>query len=118
MAAPNLIGITSVVGKTQADWCPNTLTSILANAINTSEVLRINSLFVTNVGNSDAAVSVNFQRSGLSYYITFNNIIPVGTTTVIMGKDNGIYLEEGDALRIAASSASTLQYVISYEVIS
>lgn len=118
MAAPNLITLSSVTGKTNADWCPATLSAILANGLNTSEVLRINGLFVTNVGNADAGVSVNIQRSGLSFYMAYNNIVAVGTTTIIMGKDNGIYLEEGDTLRISASSANTLQYVITYEVMS
>jgi hypothetical protein len=118
MAAPNLISITTVIGKTQADWCPATLTSILANGANTSEVLRINGLFITNVGNADASVNVNFQRSGLSFYVAYNNLVPVGTTSVIMGKDNGLYLEEGDALRVSASSDNMLQYVITYEVMS
>jgi len=118
MAAPNLIGITTVVGKTQADWCTTTLTAILANAANTSEVLRINSLFVTNVGNADASVNVNFQRSGLSFYVALNSVVAVGTTSVVMGKDTGIYLEEGDTLRISASANNSLQYLVSYEVIS
>lgn len=118
MAAPNLIGITTVTGKTQADWCTTTLTAILSNAANTSEVIRINSLFITNVGGADAAVSVNFQRSGLSYYISYNSLVPVGTTSVIMGKDTGIYLEEGDNLRVSASANSAFQYTVSYEVIS
>jgi len=118
MAAPNLISVTTVIGKTSADWCPSTLTSILANGVSTSEVLRINGMFITNVGNADAAINVNFERNGLSFYLAYNNMVPVGTTTVIMGKDNGIYLEEGDSLRVSASSANTLQYVISYEIMS
>lgn len=118
MAAPNLISITTVIGKTNADWCPSTLSAILANGASTSEVIRINGIFVTNVGNADAAVNLNFLRSGLSFYIAYNNLVPVGTTSVLMGKDNGIYLEEGDSLRISASSANTLQYVVTYEVMS
>ena len=118
MAAPNLIGITTVVGKTRADWCTTTLTTILENGANTSEVLRINSVFVTNVGNSDAGVSLNFLRSGIGFYLSYNNPIAVGSSIVLIGKDTGIYLEEGDALRISATGPNAVQYVISYEVMS
>lgn len=118
MAAPNLIGITTVVGKTRADWCTTSLTSILENGSNTSEVLRINSIFVTNVGLVDVGVSLNFLRSGLGFYLAFNNPIAAGTSTVLMGKDTGIYLEEGDTLRASATASNAVQYVISYEVMS
>jgi len=118
MAAPNLINISTVIGKTRADWCTTTFVIILDNGANTSQVIRINSLFVTNVGLADAGVFVDLLRSGLSFHIAYNNVISTGSTTVLMGKDTGIYLEEGDSLRIRASAASTLQYAVSYEVIS
>lgn len=118
MAAPNLITIATVVGKTRADWCTTTATTILDNGLNSGTAIRINAVFISNVGNADAGVSLSLLRSGLSFYIALNNILATGTSTVLMGKDNGIYLEEGDALRISASAANALQYVISYEVIS
>ena len=118
MAAPNLITITTVIGRTRADWCTTTLSSILSNDLNTSELLRINSIFISNVGLAEAGVKLDFLRAGQSFYITLNNIVPVGTSTVLMAKETGIYLEEGDSLRISASANNTLQYVISYEVIS
>lgn len=118
MAAPNLITIASVVGKTRADWCTATLVTILSNPANSGLALRINSIFISNVGSADAGVNLNLQRAGLSFYITLNNIVAVGTSIVLMGKDTGIYMEEGDNLRISASAANTLQYVISYEEIA
>lgn len=118
MAAPNLITISTVIGRTRADWCTTTLTTILENALNTSQLLRINSIFISNVGLAEAAVSLNLLRSGLSFYITLNNTVPVGTSTVLMAKETSIYLEEGDALRISATANNSLQYVISYEAIS
>lgn len=117
MAAPNLIELTLVTGKTRADWCTTSLTSILTNSVASGEALRINGLFVSNVGNSDATVSLDFFRNNLSFYVVFNSIVAPGTSTVIMGKDNGLYLEEGDSLRIRASLGNALQYVITYDVL-
>lgn len=118
MAAPNLITIATVIGKTRADWCTTSLQTILDNGLNTSQVIRINSIFISNVGSSEVAVSLNILRAGLSFYVTLNNPVPTGTSTVLMAKETGIYLEEGDALRISATANNALQYVISYEVIS
>jgi len=118
MAAPNLISISTVIGKTRADWCTTSFVTILENGANTGQVIRINSLFVTNVGLADAGAFVDLLRSGLSFYMSYNNLISTGSTTVLMGKDTGIYLEEGDSLRIRASASSTLQYMVSYELIS
>jgi hypothetical protein len=118
MAAPNLISLATVSGKTRADWCLTSLTSILSNAVNSGEVYRINGLFVSNVGSSDVTVSLDFFRNGLGFFVCQNSPVPVGSTTVIMGKDNGLYIEEGDALRIRASATNSLQYIITYDILS
>lgn len=118
MAAPNLITLSTVTGKTRADWCTTSLVSILDNPSASGQAIRINSIFISNAGAADAGVSLNFLRSGISFYITLNNVIAVGSSTVLMGKDTGIYLEEGDSLRISATASNTLQYVISYELMS
>jgi hypothetical protein len=46
--------------------------------------------------------------------------VPVnpGSPLVVIGKDTSIYLEEGDSLRLVASQAGTVQYCLSYEVMS
>lgn len=118
MAAPNLIGITSVIGKTRADLCTTSLVTILDNAINSGAVLRINAVYATNIGGADTGVSLAFFRASQTFYVALNNMVPVGTTTILMDKNNGVYLEEADALRISATAANTIQYVITYEVIS
>lgn len=118
MATPNLLSISAVLGRTRADLCTTSITTILQNLTASNELLRINAIYVTNISLNDEKVNLAFYRSSLTYYIVLNNPIPVGTTTILMDKNNGIYLEEGDALRIAASANNAIQYLISYEVIS
>ena len=48
----------------------------------------------------------------------YNLSVPVGQSIVAIGKDTSIYLEEDDSLRLSASQAGVLQYVLSYEVMS
>lgn len=118
MAAPNLTTATSIIGKTKADWIPATLTAILTNTANSSQAFRINALFVTNLSSADSTVTVEIYRNFVGFKIANNIPAPTQNSLVIIGKDTTIYLEEGDSLRISAASASTLQYVVSYEIMS
>lgn len=118
MAAPNLISTTNIVGKTQAEWITTTPTEILTNANNSSTVLRINVLFVTNRGGTAGTATVEFYRGAVAYHVVSGLIVSPNTTSIAIGKDTSIYLEEGDSLRISATTNGILQYVVSYEVMS
>lgn len=118
MAAPNLITTTSIIGKTIAEWVPDTTTEILNNAVNSSEAVRINVLYITNLGIADATVTVDLFRNSVSYKIASGISVPIGNSMVAIAKDTSIYLEEGDSLRVSASAAGVLQYVASYEIMS
>jgi len=118
MAAPNLITTTSIIGKTKADWVPNTLTAILTNSVNSSQSYRINVMYVTNLSASDSKVTIDIFRSSVSYKIGNAIPVPVGDSLVAIAKDTSIYLEEGDSLRVSATTAGVLQYVMSYEIMS
>lgn len=118
MAAPNLTIATSIIGKTKADWVPAALTAILVNPTNSSQAIRINVLYVTNLSSSDTIVTVDIYRNFVSNKIASNIPVYVQNSLVVIAKDTSIYLEEGDSLRISAGSASALQYVVSYEVMS
>lgn len=118
MTAPNLISASSIIGKTHAEWVTTSPLVIASNAINSSEVYRINTLFVTNLGSADATCTVDLYRGNVSYKLVYNLPVPIGASTIAIGKDTGIYLEEGDSLRISASVAGALQFLLSYEVMS
>lgn len=118
MAAPNLISATSIIGRTTAEWITTTPTAILTNAASSNQVHRVNVLYTTNLGSSDATVTVDIYRSNVSYKLAAGVPVPVGAPLVILGKDTSIYLEEGDALRISSNTAGVLQFVLSYEVMS
>lgn len=118
MAAPNLISATSIIGRTHAEWITTSLLAIVSNAVDSSEVHRINSLYITNLGSTDATVTVDLYRGGVSFKIVYNIPVPVGNAIVAIAKDSSIYLEEGDSVRISSSLAGVLQYLVSYEVMS
>ena len=117
MAAPNLVNVTSILGKTMgAALGTNTDTTILSCSAN--KVLKINSIIVANVdGTNSADLTVKFQDSSAStaYRLASTVAVPADTTLVVIGKDSPIYLEESDEISAGASVASDLEIVISYE---
>jgi hypothetical protein len=118
MAAPNLYAINSVQGFTNSDGCPTSLTTILSNPALSNEVLRINSLYISNIQSTNASIDIVFRKNNVNNYIAFNNPVNSGTTSVIITRETFIYIEEGCSILVKASVTGHLQYVISYEKIS
>jgi hypothetical protein len=118
MTAPNLFNITTVIGKTLAFDVTTSPVTMISNATDSNSSIRINSLFVANVGGQTATFTVNFVRTNITTRIA--RVVPcdVGNTVIVIGKDTSIYLEEGDTLTIQSSINSVLQAVISYDAIS
>ena len=117
MAAPNLVNVTSILGKSVgAALGTNADTAILTCASN--KVLKINSVIVANVdGTNSANLTVKFHDSSAStnYRLASTVEVPADATLVVIGKDSPIYLEESDEIRAGAAVASDLEMVISYE---
>jgi hypothetical protein len=117
MAAPNIVNVTSIYGKTMgAALGTSANTDILTCGSN--KVLKINSIIVANVDGTNAAdVTVSFYDSSASarYRLAFTIGVPADTTLVVLGKDSPIYLEESDQIEASASAASDLEIIISYE---
>ena len=117
MAAPNIVNVATITGKTAVQAIGTSATAIVTNSASSNKVFKVNALLISNVDTSnDATVNVDLYRSSTAYHITKAVNVPAGTTLDVMNKP--IYLEEGDALRLTASAASDLQGVCSYEEIS
>lgn len=119
MAAPNIVNVTSIFGKTMgAALSTTTTTDILTCGAN--KVLKVNTIIVSNVdGTNSADVTVYFYDSSAAarYALAYTIQVPADATLVVIGKDNPIYLEESDQIEAGASAISDLQIVISYEEI-
>lgn len=116
MVAPNVVGVTSILGKTDVQAVGTSATAITTCA--TDKVYKINSLVVANIDGTNAAdITVDLFRSSVAYRIASTISVPADTTLVVISKDMGIYLEEGDAIRCTASVAGDLQALCSYEII-
>tara|TARA_Y100000739_G_C20363716_1_gene353416 strand:- start:230 stop:598 length:369 start_codon:yes stop_codon:yes gene_type:complete len=117
MAAPNVVGVTSIFGKTVGAALGTTLTTNLLTCAS-DKLLKINTILVSNVdGSNDANVTVVFYDSSATASYKIANVIkvPAGSSLVVLGKDSPLYLEESDEIRGGASAASDLEIIISYE---
>ena len=117
MAAPNLVNVSSIYGKTLgAALNTNLNNAILANAGGSNKLLKINSIIVANIDGSNASdVSVEFFDGSTAYRLASTITVPADSTLIVLGKDEPIYLEEGHSIRGGASAASDLEIIISYE---
>ena len=120
MAAPNLVNVTSILGKTiGATLSTGSNTDILT--CGSDKVLKINSIIVANIdGTSSADVTVSFYDSSATarYKIASTVAVPADSTLVVIGKDSPIYLEENDQLEARADVASDAELVVSYEILN
>ena len=128
MAAPNIVQVTSITGKTVTQNLANSnATVLLSNAAASDNLIKINSIIVANNSGSELKrISLFLHDSaagaGASVHIARNVGIASDSTLVITDKASSIYLEEDRSLVVLSSnSAGALDGVdvtCSYEEIS
>ena len=116
MAAPNIVGVTSIIGKTAVMVANSTPANVISNPASSNTVLKVNTVTVSNFGATVITANVDVFRSSTQYLIVGNVAIPANSTMVVSGKDTAFYLEEGDGLRATTSANSHV--ISSYEIIS
>jgi hypothetical protein len=123
MAAPNLIGATTITGKTTgANLTTTAATSVLSNAADSGKCLKVNTLNVANYGASNALITVGWYNQaalgGTRFNIVANVVVPIGSTLNVIDKSSQYYLEENQSLGALAGTANLLMVTCSYEDIS
>lgn len=117
MAAPNIVNVSTITGKTAVQAVGTSATAIVTNSAASNKVFKINALYVSNVdGTNNAEVTVDIFRSSTAYRIANTVVVPADASLDVLSKP--IYLEEGDSLRLTANAASDIEAVCSYEEIS
>ena len=117
MAAPNIVGVTTITGKTAVQAVTTSATAIVTNSAASGKVLKVNALYVANIDGTNACdLTVDLFRSSTAYRIASTVSVPADASLDVISKS--IYLEEGDSLRLTAGANSDLEAVCSYEEIS
>jgi hypothetical protein len=124
MAAPNIVNVTTIIGKANVvDLTTTSATAVVSNPASSGKVFKINSLVVSNVDGTNAAdITVSYYSEddigGTATQIVSTVSVPADASLVVIDKNTSIYLEEDRSIGATAGSASDLKVVVSYEEIS
>jgi len=123
MAAPNIVGITSVVGFTTSVQISNSANTVFLSNPNSSNLsMKINTISVSNKTGALANVNIlyfdNAAGAGTSTAYAIGVDIPAKSTLVVLDRASSLYLEENRSLAARASAATALDITCSYEVLS
>jgi hypothetical protein len=119
MAAPNIVSIATINGRTAVANVTTTATAIITNSAASNKVFKINTLIIANIdGVNVCDITVDLFRSSVAWAVANTITVPADASLVVISKENTIYLEEGDKITALASANSDLEIVVSYEELS
>ena len=118
MAAPNIVNVTTIYGRSNVASLTTASANVVINALGSGTVVKINDIYVSNFSASAIAANVVLYRNSVSYFLAPGASVPAYSTLTVVAKDTSLYLEEGDVIQANSSSATAGQVVCSYEIIS
>ena len=118
MTAPNIVDVTSIIGKSYGEVLTSTTTTEILKNTDTDSVYKINTVIVCNKHGTNGLNCTAYLRKNANILYEFAStvFVPADSSMVLIGKDSPIYLEENDSIN--AGGSSDLVMIISYEVIS
>jgi hypothetical protein len=123
MAAPNLIGATTINGKTAgANLTTTGATLVLNNASSSGKCLKVNTLNVSNTTGTAVNITIAWYNQaslgGTAFAIAGSVSVPGNSTLNVIDKSSQYYLEENTCLGATAGVSNSLIVTVSYEDIS
>ena len=124
MAAPNIVDVSTIIGKSATIALSSTSqTTLVSNAAASGKVFKINMIQVANVDGTNAAdVTVDVHSAaaggGTAYSLVSTVSVPADASLVALDKGTALYLEEDRSITATAGTASDLEVIVSYEEIS
>ena len=117
MTVINLINVSTITPVTVAGAVTTSRAAIIDVAAD--KVAKVNTLLIANIDGTNAAdITVEISVDNGSNYVAIAKTVsvPADSTLVVVGKDNGFYLDETDLLAVTASANSDLTYLCSFEL--
>ena len=124
MAAPNIVNVSTIIGKSATVALTTTSqTALISNAASSGKVFKVNMIQVANVDGTnacDVTVDVHSAASGggTAYSLVSTVSVPADASLVVLDKNTALYLEEDRSITATAGTASDLEVIVSYEEIS
>lgn len=94
-----------------------TSASTLVTAGGTAQTSVIG-LCCANTTNTAVTVSIYLTQSSVNYYIVNNATVPAGGSLVAVGGDQKLVMKANDALVVVASTASSVDVIVSALVVT
>jgi hypothetical protein len=124
MAAPNIVNVATITGKSATVALTTTSqTTLLSNAASSNAVYKVNMIQVANVDGTNACdVTIDLHSAasggGTAYSLVATVSVPADASLIVLDKSTALYLEEDRSLTATAGTASDLEVIVSYEEIS
>ena len=124
MAAPNIVAVANIYGKsTFVSLTTTNATALLSNAASSGKVFKVNSIVVANTDGTNAVnFTLNYNTAaagaGTNVELISTVSVPANASLIAMDKSTSVYLEENTSLTVQAGTASKLKVIVSYEDIS
>ena len=124
MAAPNIVNVATITGKSATVALSTTsATALVSNAASSNKVFKINMIQVANVDATDACditLDVHSAASGggTAYSLISTASVAADSSLVVLDKNTALYLEEDRSITATAGTANDLEIIVSYEEIS
>lgn len=125
MAAPNIVGPTTITAKTAvlSSVTGATGTVLLSNAASSGKAFQVTSLYVANVDGTNAAdVTIKLHAEddggGTGRALCSTVSVPADATVIVVDKNAPLWLEEDRSIVVTPSASDDLEFVCSYLEIS
>jgi hypothetical protein len=123
MAAPNIVNVANIFAKTFANVVTTSNAIVIANGSNSGNVLKINTIILSNVdGTYAASANVEYNSAaagtGTPYRLARTVSVPPNSSLIVVDKSTAFYMEENTSIKTQASANSNLEIIVSYEVLS
>lgn len=117
MAELNYLTLTKVFGKLAVANVTTNLQNVVSNPTNSGNLLRINTVWLTNVANtpSHANVIILNTLNNTREFIVHREAIRNFSTFKVIARDSSVYLPEGHTLQIQSNANSRVEAIITYE---
>ena len=124
MAAPNIVNVGTITGKSfYLALSSTSATQLVSNAASSGKVFKINMIQVANVDGTNACnVTVDYHTQddigGTGYALVSTVSVPADASLVVIDKSTALYLEEDRSISVTAGTANDFEVIVSYEEIS